>query len=505
MNTSTQNTVMQKGSPQLQNFLVKRTNSAQHLKKRHLCFSCEQTFPTRERLEEHFCPSASYICSCGTEFSVYVDMLEHSTTHEPGHQVLDHETIKKRRIETSIKEKEQLKRLQFSQGVPVRTKLSSPLTLNYQTQMPIKSGVKPQTSMQSALASKVPGLHPTITQTSGFPNPYPTQISMQNVFAGVGSPTVDLWTIYQPVVLVKTVRKFNKQKPYTCSKCGQGFLTKNSLITHHSEHVTDKVSGCIGCGMLLSSKKLMPRFHACNAPSSSAKVRLITARPLSHLNKNAAGIPGSPNLSASSKIRRAFHPNSSLQQKSHNLSAPNKIRQGPPAPPSLHRYPSNKHSQGLPFTSSQELKTPNQTVAQFLYQHSHASSETARYLCRVCHLPFESAQLLQRHKCAKAQEFMAQHSKAGKPYNRIRTVTPVKSPNPPAVNGERRLASFLPAGGIKANKVVNASQGGDQGATPVNGKTVNLDDDDDDCYIVESSDKSAEVIYQVTSSVPVKT
>lgn len=486
------------------------------------------------------CPAASHICSCGTEFAVYEDMLEHSTTHEPGHQVLDHETIRKRRIEKRKEEEEKLKRLQSGEVVWKAPKFdnvpSVSLPVKPLLQVPITSARIPQNPMQSAQISKVPALYPSVSQTSLLPNPVSSETDMQNIFAGVGAPTVDLWTLYQPVVLLQTVRKFNKKKPYTCGKCGQCFITKNSVISHSSSHVTDKVSGCIGCGLLLSSKKLVPRFHVCNSPSTATKFKLITARPLIHKKVNEASAQRphvtsslhlkSRNPSAASKGIQALRVSSALQLKNQNFRTLNKSihhvtsslplrseNSNAPRPyvtvslPSKSRSPNpmatNKSSLGHPDTPSVQLKMPINSASSALSKPMLTSSAANGFTCRVCHIPFETAQLLQRHKCAKAQEFMAQHVRAGKQFYRQNRVTPLASPELAQMNGDRKLG--VPAtGNMKKNQVVAVGLDKGQSAVPINVKTgVDLEDD---CYIVESGpDKPAEMIYQVTSSVPIKT
>ncbi|GAA6226923.1 uncharacterized protein LOC108890198 isoform X1 [Lates japonicus] len=239
---------MERGRQKLQNILEDGL-SRDLLNAGRFCFSCEQIFSDRKCLEEHVCSAASYICSCGTEFTHYKDMLEHSTTHEPGHQVLDHETIRKRRIEKRIAEEEQLKRLQTGEVV-----------------------------WKTPKSNKVPSI----------------------------------------------------------------------------------------------SSPLKPML-----------------------------------------------------------------------------------------------------------------------------------QLLQRHKCIKAQEFMAQHVRGGRQHYKLKRVTPVAGPVHAQMNGERKLG--VPAAvNMKKTQVMAVSLDKGQGAVPVNGKTAV--DIDDDCYIVESGpDKPAEMIYQVTSSVPIIT
>ncbi|XP_042346457.1 uncharacterized protein LOC121946094 [Plectropomus leopardus] len=501
------------------------------------CFSCEQIFANRKCLEEHFCPAVSHICSCGTEFAEYKDMLEHSTTHEPGHQVLDHGTIRKRRIEKRIEEEEQLKRLQTGEVVwkaPKSANVSSiSLPVKPMLQVPITPAHMSQVPMQSVQISKVPQSYRPVSQTSLLPNPIPREQDMQNIFAGVGAPTVDLWTLYQPVVLLQTVRKFNKSKPYACGKCGQCFMAKTDLVHHHSSHVTDKVSGCIGCGLLLSSKKMVPRFHVCNGPNSVTKFRLITAKPLGfkkrintstkrdlsaqgawttsslHMksqNLSAArkgnhapfmisNLQKNPKMITYSKINQGSGASSSLQVKNQNRSASRPYMNA--FLPSMSQNPSasNKSSRGLPVSSSMATKYASGVWSK------PVQTSSASFPCRVCHLPFETAHLLQRHKCIKAKEFMAHHVQGGKQHFKIKRVTPVASSNPAQMNGERKLG--VPAN-IMKNQVITIDLEKGQGAVPVNG--IAGVDMEDDCYIVESGpDKPAEMIYQVTSSVPIKT
>lgn len=507
------------------------------------CFSCEQIFANRKCLEEHVCSSTSFICSCGTEFTEYKDMQEHSTTHEPGHQVLDHETIRKRRMEKRIAEEEQLKRLETGEVVWKAPKVENAASISLPVKPMLQVPIMPQVPMQSAKISQVPGSHPSLTQACFLPNPISSNTEVKDVFANVGAPTVDLWTLYQPVVLVQTVRKFSKKRPYACGKCGQCFMTKPTLIAHHSTHVTDKVSGCIGCGLLLSSKKLVPRFHVCNSPNHITKLKIVTARPLKldqahtgrSLNPNARKIQAtsslelkSQNFSPASKGSEApcvtsalqfkkqnirtysqsnqeLHVTPSLQLKSHHLSAFNSPVTVPLPPKIQSPNPgiSNKSISRLPVTPSRQLKMTINSASGMLSKPTKTSSASNGFTCRVCHIPFETAQLLQRHKCIKAKEFMAQHARPGKHHYKLKRVTPVASPNLTQMNGERKFG--VPASGnIKINQVMALSLNQVQGADPVNHKTgVDMEDD---CYIVESvPDKPTEMIYQVTSSVPIKT
>ena len=488
------------------------------------------------------CSSASFICSCGTEFTEYKDMLEHSTTHEPGHQVLDHETIRKRRNEKRKEEDEKLKRLQKGEvvwkaptegNIPSVSLPGKPVLHASNT-----SALMSKVPVQAGKISQLPELHSSLSQASLLSNPAPSVKGMQNIFASVGAPTVDLWTLYQPVVLLKTIRKFNMKKPYTCGKCGQGFMSKVSLISHHSSHVTDKVSGCIGCGLLLSSKKLVPRFHACNTSNNQTKFRLITARPLNYKAPNEAGkrqnqalLPpqaasllqfqnqnpsvvtkGGRALQATStqtlKIQnirtynnhnRGLHATPPLQLKSQNLSA-SRPSTGVSLPSkSQHPSVSNKNSQERAVTPSVQLRMPTNSASVVLSKPTGACVVNG-FPCRVCHLPFETPQMLQRHKCARAQEFMATHMVGGKRHFKLKRMATGASPKSPQMN-ERKLA-YSPVNTKNQLMAVDLDKG--KQGVPINGEIGG--DVDDDCYIVEGgSNNPAEMIYQVTSSVPIKT
>lgn len=525
---------MESGQQNLQNILEDDLSS-ELINAGRFCFSCEQIFTNRQCLEEHVCSSASYICSCGTEFTEYKDMQEHSTTHEPGHQVLDHETIKKRRIEKRIEEAQQLRRLQTGEVVwktPKLNRVSESVSLPTKPilQGPITSSHLPShPPMQSAQISRVPRLYPSVSQASLLPNLATSGTDMRNVFGDVGAPTVDLWAIYQPVVLLPTIRKFNKKKTYSCGKCEQCFLTRTSLVCHYNFHIKDKISGCIGCGLLLSSKKVVPHFHVCNSSNGAMKYSLITARPPSYTKLNedssernqdqrAQGPQSASILSKSqnvittskstctpcvtstvklknenirtySKNNCRVHVNPSLQSKSPNLSSSKLC--GNVTLPSKSQIPNPSASinncQGFPVAPFGLLNKPTNSV---LSKTANTSSGPNGFTCRVCRVPFETAHMLQRHKCAKAQEFMAQHAQSGR--YKLKRVKPVASPVPAQMNGERKLA-IQTSENIKKHQVL----------------AVTLDnnvDMDDDCYIVESGpDKPAEMIYQVTSSVPIKT
>lgn len=518
--------IMKKGGPILQN-IQNDSMSKDSMDPGHICFSCEQIFANRRCLEEHVCSSVIFICSCGTEFTEYNDMLEHSGTHEPGHQVLDHETIRKRRNERRKEEEEKLKRLTKGEVIwkaPDKSNSpSAPLLFKPDKQMPNTSSFispNPLQHSQTSQLQEVPS-----SQSLLVSNPLPALPDTPNIFSGVGAPTVDLWTLYQPVVLLKKTHKLSK-KPYLCGKCGQEFMSKASLIFHHNSHVTAKISGCIGCGLLLSGKKFVPRFHACKSQNNQTKQRLITAKPpgykppsegnaLQNLislppqvtsilqleNQNtsqALNIPSIPALK-NQNIRtynnnRGLNATASLQAKSKILNA---SKPGVSLP--FRRQVPTVFSQGLHATSSPLLKRPTNSASPVLSKPIMASTVNG-FTCRVCHLPFSTPQLLQRHKCARAQEFMARHMTSGKRHYKLKKGTPVQIPNSAPVNGQRKLV-FSP--GNTNNELLAVSLDKAKASVPVNGA---MTEDDDDCYIVEGeSDNPAEMIYKVTSSVPIKT
>ena len=542
VNTSMPSLIMEREPQILQNILEDGLGK-DLMDAGRFCFNCEQIFSDRRSLEQHVCLASTHICSCGTEFTKYADMLDHSTTHEPGHQVLDHETIRKRRIEKLKAEEEQLIRLQAGDVVWEAPKLNSvpsnSLEVKPMLQVPIKAAYKPQVPMQSAQISQVPQLYPSASKVSLPQMSLSSAEGVKSIFACVGAPTVDLWTLYQPVVLLKTVKPFNKMMPYGCGKCGQCFSSKTSLISHHGSHVIDKVSGCIGCGLLLSSKKVVPRFHVCNSPSNVAKFKLITARPVGFKMPNEASTesqkmsPQRPQASTSIQLKRQYPsvtnkgvlrpfvpPN--LQLKPQDIRKYHKSDQGRHVTPSVqsriwspsasrfyntvHRpqspslSASDKSSHWITHSLQTKMATNIVSAAPSKPQRSPASNGLK---CRVCHLPFESAQLLQRHKCIRAREFMAQHGPGGRQQYKIKNVIPMTSPVPIQMNGERRF-QVPAAGNMKKSQVVAVGLDREQDAVPVNKKTGG--DMDDDCYIVESGpDKPAEMVYQVTSSVPIKT
>ncbi|KAI3360917.1 hypothetical protein L3Q82_013112, partial [Scortum barcoo] len=188
VNTSMPSLIMERRRQKLQSILEDGF-SRDLMNAGRFCFSCEQIFANRKCLEEHVCSAASYICSCGTEFGEYKDMLEHSTTHEPGHQVLDHETIRKRRIEKRIEEEEQLKRLQTGEVIWKLPKSDSTPSVS----LPMKPMLKgpnmpvrmPQAPLQSVHNSQVPERYPSVSQASLVSNPISSPADMKDIFAGI--------------------------------------------------------------------------------------------------------------------------------------------------------------------------------------------------------------------------------------------------------------------------------------------------------------------------------
>uniref|UniRef100_A0A1A7WRC0 C2H2-type domain-containing protein n=1 Tax=Iconisemion striatum TaxID=60296 RepID=A0A1A7WRC0_9TELE len=475
----------------------------------HVCFNCEQIFANRKCLEDHVCPRTSFICSCGTEFTLYNDMLEHNATHEPGHQVLDHRIIKKRRIEKYKEEEAKLKRLQKGEVVWNAPSVSGRNTSAHTSQL----------SMRTLQVKQVPETNPKLSEASALSNPLPSATDTQKTVSSVGAPTVDLWTLYQPVVLLKSIRKF--PKPYTCGKCGQGFVSKISLTIHSNSHVTDKVCGCIGCGLLLSSRKFVPRFHTCTSPTSNSKFRLITAKPPHFKSPNvrktlfaqqrlATSAEQLKNQSLTTAGKGIQVSRVTSQQKTINMKTyKSNNTKGAPVRTLLqakHQNPTSfKAVVGASVSSNSNQNSQKQSVSSSTVLTNLANpappDADGEFKCRVCHLPFKTPLILQRHKCIKAQEFMAKHLMGGKSQQRF--TKPAASPGSVQVNGNKK-PEFSPSVGAKKNQIAAVNLDKGKADVPVNGNVV-VDDDDDDCYIVEGgSEKPAEVIYQVTSSVPIK-
>uniref|UniRef100_A0A3B3ID89 C2H2-type domain-containing protein n=1 Tax=Oryzias latipes TaxID=8090 RepID=A0A3B3ID89_ORYLA len=280
---------MKRGSQILQNILSSSPSTDQ-MNAGHFCFSCEQIFGSRKVLEEHVCSSASFICSCGTEFKEYNAMKQHSSTHEPGHQVLDHETIKKRRIEKVLEEQEKIKKLQQAEILKTsNVRRVPPVSLQRKTVLPTPgaSALMPQRPGQF---SQVPKVCPPLSQLSSVTKP--SAKNVQSVFGGAGAPTVDLWTLYQPVVLIKRTDVLNRKKPYTCGKCGQSFLSKASLVSHHNLHrihTGEKPFKCNECGKTFSKNSNL-NLHLKNHKKNTiyqkcefCKIRIASSEYDSHM------------------------------------------------------------------------------------------------------------------------------------------------------------------------------------------------------------------------------
>lgn len=460
------------------------------------------------------------------EFSEYQDMSKHSTTHEPGHQVLDHETIKKRRLEKCKAEEEQLKRIDTGDVVWKDTQQNDAASMSF--------SVKPMVRVPAQLP-QVPDRNPSLPKASFLPEAVCQNADMKNVFANVGAPTVDLWTLYQPVVLLRCEKNSNKKKPYTCRKCGQCFGTKSSLVCHHNTHVVDKVCGCLGCGLLLSSKKLVPRFHNCKSSSFTTKFKIITAKPPRQICRNgslkshagallntsrlqlgrkaaAAGqVPHAPSSLQIHKLnvrtfphsKQGFHPASLKQLKSNIASAA--LPRVTVRPPSTMHSPNGGASYKGMLSVPLQWNTARNSTSPVVVKPTNAPSAAKGFRCRICHIPFETTHLLQRHKCVKAKEFMAQNARSSsgfRPECTLKRVSPVTGPGLALMNGQRKLS--VPASAYLKKNIMAVSLKKAQGAVAVSRKPA--EDIDDDCYIVENSpEKPAEMICQVTSSVPIKT
>lgn len=366
------------------------------------CSTCDSRFPSRELLEDHPCPALTHICSCGTEFPLYSDVDAHSKTHQPGHGVVDHKAVRRRRFD---REQEAKDRSTPDQGPSAG--------LGFHTRP------TPASSLEVVSKYQVP-VQP----------PPPNSVNISKLLRGAAAPTVDLWTIYQPLVLVKT--KMFKSGTYTCGKCSLSFPSKSHLFLHHNTHAKYKVFGCLGCGILLSSRKYLPRYHYCTSPSGSLEPGVITTRPLT-------------------------------------------------LKPSMTLMPSNKGKElHLIRPKMLRLNTFSQPHSNLSKTPMQAAFAMNAFSCGVCRVVFESVKLLQRHKCNEAGRIVLNkplpRPQSSMPWKSM--VTPLKSPYPlpQAARNHHVVNSYQ-------NKAVVLSNG--TGGQPV---TEQIDlDSDDDCYIIESS------------------
>lgn len=351
------------------------------------CFGCEELFPDRIWLEEHPCPAMKYICSCGTEFSLYMDMLRHSTEHEPGHSTMHHATIKRRRMEMQKKKEGLLNRFK-----PVHLNLG-----------PVS--------------------------------------------------TVDLWPLYQPVVLLKTVRCFDKERPFQCANCELGFTSKNSLIRHHTVHNKKRVIACVLCGGLLPFSKSIPVPHLCSKPSSSTSIDSITAA-------SEATITAAPEVCSTavpSELNDMFERKMGGYQDSPIVS--HKVEQA---------HTLSKHQ-----------------VCENTYNGTHGKEG---FRCRVCQLPFHSNQMLHRHKCDKAADYVQRLALMPTNRRRVTHVTSLHTLPQNNVDGELRV-------NIQAStsiQMYHKKALGPESVTDV--------DFDDDCYVIESSSPTQLLKMKITSA-----
>lgn len=395
------------------------------------CFSCEQLFPDRTWLEEHSCAAVSYICSCGTEFSYYIDMLEHSGEHEPGYAVLNHATIQMRRLAKHQEQEEQLRKLEsIGQGPSTEPRCEiapSSCATTHSSQLPFRSPHVP----------KVPLIYAHISK--GVLSSKPVSTSNFDASANLRSPTVDLWPKFQPVVLIRTSSKCAANKPYCCSKCDEGFSTTDNLIVHYNTHIVKKVFGCLGCGALLSGKMSIPHHHQCGSASKTFNPKFITACPKQNyqspyglMNKNCRGVGP--------------------------ITFPKDLRQ---------------------LTLPKPIKGFN---------------------CRICQVYFATIQLLQRHKCIKAHEFVNRQAMVfAKHPNRCVKEKSLKGPYPSPLRNVKKMFGI----DIKTSSHVYHKKAARPETFPDKATKKEIDVDDD-CYVVESSPgNSTHVLQQLSSAIPV--
>lgn len=370
-----------------------------------LCFSCKKTFPSQAFLEEHCCPALTHICSCGTEFPLYSKVVAHSKTHQPGHSI-DHKTIVRRRYL-----REQQDKVQRS-----ASSLSSPAS-----------------SLELVSKYQVP------MQFS------PNSFKMSKLSHGSAAPTVDLWTVYKPVVLLKTHTLINTG-PYRCANCSQNFSTKSNLVLHCNSHAIDKVFGCVGCGTLLSSSKSLPEYHLCNSPSGSLGPAVITTHPLCGQKPDVA------------PVARTLMPSNT--SKAFNVTTATTVHLN---------------------TFTQPHSNPSKMPMQATFAMNPFS-------CGVCCVAFDSVKLLQRHKCLEAQRSV-HHTVPPRPQASMKwrsITTTQKRPYPLPQTARIKNHTVAPCGIVNANAYQHKTavlSNGLRGQAVSEKKDL---DSDDDCYIIES-------------------
>ncbi|KAK7926287.1 hypothetical protein WMY93_008597 [Mugilogobius chulae] len=355
---------------------------------------------------------------------------------------------------------------------------------------------------------------------------------------------VSLTKIFSPVVLLETRHKFmdpsngNTYVKYQCARCRRVFQDVDSLTEHHFLHKNERIKCCRCCKQLIIGRVPLPDNHVCpqsraetpthpavldstsnSSPVSTNNVKMypccICGRNFNRkdnmmVHKKKCELRRTMIPSFASEINSSLPPSTAPQDVPQEDDGANGLGQLPHNPPPL-KIPNiiapSKISKDLsinycPSAAKQALKPvqikPVVLKPKTLSVNNPPVTQTAPagvshtpgkgYECRVCHVFFESINVLQRHKCAKAHEFLMKHKltsanrqRQAAPLQKV--VTPVLSA--PTVNSDNKI------------KLSNMNKIDTTKPTVVA---------DDDCFIVESGpEKPAEVIYQVTSSVPIKT
>ncbi|KAL2084330.1 hypothetical protein ACEWY4_019848 [Coilia grayii] len=244
------------------------------------CVACATKFPNKRSLEDHECPAVSYICTCGTGFKDYLEMLVHRNGHPDTSSFhTDHVSIMKHkekdtelhelklRMLKSIDEKLQQAQARSLLVPPVSPALMSKQLLAPPTSsgLPVKIRITPPvSSSDQSLPSAIAYKTSSKTRTSTALPVQPRDLVLPR--SGV---TVNLSARFQPAVLLNTKNKFNRGYRYMCETCRVVFWERKLLLEHVASHFPTHIYGCQHCGLLLISSTPPSSTHFCGSYQAS--------------------------------------------------------------------------------------------------------------------------------------------------------------------------------------------------------------------------------------------
>ncbi|XP_063054172.1 uncharacterized protein LOC134448426 [Engraulis encrasicolus] len=194
------------------------------------CVDCQTKFPDKKSLEDHECPGVKFICTCGSGFTNYQDMLLHRNGHydtssfQTGHMAI----FKQRTKDTELHEK----KLQMMKSIDKQLTASP---------------------APPAAAQQQPQCRELVPARSGA--------------------TVNLRAYFQPAVQIATKMKFSRGNKYMCGTCRVVFWEKKLLLEHIATHLPTHIYGCQQCGLLLISGSPPSPTHSCGTYQASRRER----------------------------------------------------------------------------------------------------------------------------------------------------------------------------------------------------------------------------------------